>query len=136
MKEDGRTCWSLRLVPSSAILWWRTQSLRAGGCVRICASPTKRGACRGEETSLATVWGDALGETMAGASKVVEEAGGGVGEREQGVFEARRGGGMVSQSAPALPAGSEAADMDGECRRTEGRRGRGRRRERRRREGS
>ena len=48
-----------------------------------------------------------------GASKVVDEdgAGGGVGEREQGVFEARRGGGRVSQSAPALPVGSEGADI-------------------------
>ena len=53
-------------------------------------------------------------ETIASASKATDgegEEGEGVEKREQGVLEASRGGGKVSQRAPALPAGRDGADM-------------------------
>ena len=49
--EQRRTCWSLRLVPSSAIRWCLTQSFRGGGW--------------GEESG-ACISGTLLGCTVAG----------------------------------------------------------------------
>ena len=68
-------------------------------------------------------------EMRAGRSKEVdeEEDEEGVEGREQGLSDARRGGGMVSQRAAALLAGSEGADMGERRQAREGRGLRGRR---------
>ncbi len=48
------TCCSLRLVPSSAIRWWRTHSLRGDGCVsgfRIGVGSGASGSSSWKDTS-------------------------------------------------------------------------------------
>ena len=91
-------------MPSSAMRWWRTHSLRAGGWVGIGLSSSMLASELETVTDGMGDMGDGSGSgTMMGASKVVTgegETGGGVGlgEREHDLPEARRGGGRVSQT--------------------------------------
>lgn len=48
--EERGTCWSLRLVPWSAIRWCRTQSFRGGG--ETCILGTLLGGRGGDEDRL------------------------------------------------------------------------------------
>ena len=80
---DELTCWSFRIVPSSAIRWWRTQSFLPGGGAMDEMTGARSSSCAGAAGS--STW--ATVSVMGALKAVTGGVGGGrgLGEREDGL---------------------------------------------------